>query len=346
MRIIRNIFLFILLLFISVNAQSERTVLIEVLTNSHCPLCPPAHNAIQNHLSSTENPQNFVLIYYHMSYPYSDDQLYQANKNDPGVRNNYYGPFGSTPVGIFEGDVQNSDYSNWSSRLESIQESEASFDISLSGTTDEGENIMITADIEKTGSASVSDLVLHFVVVEDVNYSGRNGISSHKNVMRKMYPSAEGMEVSVSGSQQFEQSITIDENWVKSNLSIVVFLQSKSSKVVYQAAEIEYGFLVTDVREHESQIPSDFILSQNYPNPFNPSTKIKFGIPSENISSSVSLKVYDILGNEVATVIDNEQFSPGTYEADFNADGLSSGVYFYQLKSGKFKQMKKMILMR
>lgn len=100
--------------------------------------------------------------------------------------------------------------------------------------------------------------------------------------------------------------------------------------------------------------PKQFALIQNYPNPFNPTTKIKYTIPSTAISSleglAVKLLVYDILGNEVAALI-NEQQSPGNYEVEFNAlttnhKALASGVYFYTLHAGSFKETKKMVLLR
>lgn len=99
--------------------------------------------------------------------------------------------------------------------------------------------------------------------------------------------------------------------------------------------------------------PVAFNLYQNYPNPFNPSTKIKYTIPSnaKNQMSNVTLKVYDILGHELATLV-NERKSPGSYEVEFSigsigtTDNLTSGVYIYSLSCGDFKQLKKMILMR
>ena len=99
--------------------------------------------------------------------------------------------------------------------------------------------------------------------------------------------------------------------------------------------------------ETESKTIYSFSLEQNYPNPFNPVTKIKYSIPSSGKSSKefVQLKVYDILGSEVATLV-NEGKSAGNYEVDFDADKLSSGVYYYQLKAGNFVSTKKMILLR
>ena len=112
---------------------------------------------------------------------------------------------------------------------------------------------------------------------------------------------------------------------------------------------IEYGagllmkffYVLTDV-ESEQNLPEGFILNQNYPNPFNPSTKISWQVPQ---GSWQSLKIYDVLGNEVATLV-NEYQSVGTYEVEFIASGFPSGIYFYQLQSGEFVETKKMILLK
>jgi hypothetical protein len=84
------------------------------------------------------------------------------------------------------------------------------------------------------------------------------------------------------------------------------------------------------------------LLSQNYPNPFNPSTKIKYSVPN---SSQVVIKIFDILGNEIETLV-NEEKPAGTYEVTWYAEQLPSGVYFYQLRAGSFVQTKKMLLLK
>ena len=94
--------------------------------------------------------------------------------------------------------------------------------------------------------------------------------------------------------------------------------------------------------EQISEIPETFVLEQNYPNPFNPTTTISFSIPT---SAFTSLKVYDILGNEVATLL-NEEKPAGNYEVRFNASSLTSGTYFYRLSAGSFTEVKKMILIK
>jgi hypothetical protein len=107
-----------------------------------------------------------------------------------------------------------------------------------------------------------------------------------------------------------------------------------------------------DDRQDDSGIPGTFSLSQNYPNPFNPTTKISYSIPH---SSNVVIKVFDILGNEIGTLVDEEK-PAGSYEVEFSAIGgsggggdaynLSSGIYFYKLQAGNVVETKKMVLMK
>jgi hypothetical protein len=113
----------------------------------------------------------------------------------------------------------------------------------------------------------------------------------------------------------------------------------------YRLKQIDFdgSFEYSDeVEVINSTLPDVYSLSQNYPNPFNPSTLIVFTIPQKEF---VSLKVYDILGNEVATLV-NEEKAPGSYEVSFNAAEFGSGVYIYSLRAGSFMQSKKMIFMK
>jgi hypothetical protein len=116
---------------------------------------------------------------------------------------------------------------------------------------------------------------------------------------------------------------------------------------------ISRGNIIADVKGiDEGRVPDQFRLEQNYPNPFNPSTSIQYAVSSRQF---VSLKVYDILGNEIATLI-NEEKAPGSYEVEFSAKGgsasggnaynLPSGVYIYSLRAGSFVQSRKMILLK
>jgi hypothetical protein len=105
---------------------------------------------------------------------------------------------------------------------------------------------------------------------------------------------------------------------------------------------------VTSVEDDGSfQLPTVYKLYQNYPNPFNPVTKIQYSIPVNSENGKVILKIFDILGNEVAELV-NEEKSPGEYAVEFNSAkyGLSSGVYFYRIQADKFIDTKKLILMK
>ena len=89
-------------------------------------------------------------------------------------------------------------------------------------------------------------------------------------------------------------------------------------------------------------LPQSFNLSQNYPNPFNPTTKINFSVPENGL---VTLKIYDILGKEVMTLL-NETVSAGNYDITFNGSNLASGAYFYRVESGEFSAIKRMVLIK
>jgi hypothetical protein len=131
----------------------------------------------------------------------------------------------------------------------------------------------------------------------------------------------------------------IEPNW--DNLSTVVVLTDIGNNGTID--DTLYLNNTVDVKDEGSLIsPKEYQLAQNYPNPFNPTTKISYSIPQRGI---VTLKVYDILGNEVSTLVNEEQ-SAGNYEVDFNAARLSSGIYFYKLQTENFVETKKMILLK
>jgi hypothetical protein len=115
---------------------------------------------------------------------------------------------------------------------------------------------------------------------------------------------------------------------------------------VYRLKQVDYDgsyeFSEEITVENSILLPIEFKLAQNYPNPFNPSTNIEFQLPE---NSFVSLKVYDVLGNEIITLV-NEERTAGSYEVEFNAGDFVSGTYFYTLIAEEFVETKKMILMK
>ena len=123
----------------------------------------------------------------------------------------------------------------------------------------------------------------------------------------------------------------------------------EEGKYFYRLKQIDYSgmFKYSDELEVNATGKLTFSLDQNFPNPFNPTTKIKYTIPEDVRSEkqAVILKVYDVLGNEIATLI-NESKTPGSYEVEFDGSKIPSGIYFYQLKTGRFVETKKMVLLK
>ncbi|MCZ6701416.1 MAG: T9SS type A sorting domain-containing protein, partial [Ignavibacteria bacterium] len=117
-----------------------------------------------------------------------------------------------------------------------------------------------------------------------------------------------------------------------------------SGKYQYRLKQIDYDgtFEYSDIVELEVGLPTVFSLEQNYPNPFNPSTKINYKISELSL---VTLKIYDVLGNEIAILVNKEK-PAGSYEIEFYATALTSGIYFYRLQAGNFVETKKLVLMK
>ena len=118
------------------------------------------------------------------------------------------------------------------------------------------------------------------------------------------------------------------------NVAKLILIDSNRQKITNSQVEVIHG--------NPPTIPLDYILYQNYPNPFNPSTTIDYSIPKK---SNVILKAYNMLGVEVATLV-NEEKNRGIYSVNFDALGLASGVYFYRIQADEFVQTKKMLLLK
>ncbi|KAF0139513.1 MAG: Filamentous hemagglutinin family outer membrane protein [Stygiobacter sp.] len=165
----------------------------------------------------------------------------------------------------------------------------------------------------------------------------------------------------ITAAASFTASVIDSAYWTKNgDMDVVVVANvdgDKDSEVLYtqgysrgNANDDRMPLIVLDskytkvsVEKITSNIPTEFYLEQNYPNPFNPSTQIRFGITE---ASNVELKVYDILGREVVTLIDREFMNAGVYNVKFNAVDLASGIYIYKLTTGNHSISKKMQLMK
>jgi hypothetical protein len=128
--------------------------------------------------------------------------------------------------------------------------------------------------------------------------------------------------------------------------AIIGILIGNSSAVhvgsTFTVDDLAYGPIVNGVKEIAGNVPFSFTLEQNFPNPFNPTTKIQFQIPETHF---VTLKVYNLLGQEIATLV-NEQLLSGRYRAEFDASNLSSGTYVYRLHAGQFIDAKRLMVVK
>jgi hypothetical protein len=140
-------------------------------------------------------------------------------------------------------------------------------------------------------------------------------------------------------SDEYGYSYTYDSNGNVATETDQVW----NGSVLVNSYRYTYSYnLVTTGIAGNKNTPTKFELSQNYPNPFNPTTTINFSVPA---SSFVTIKVYDILGREIASLV-NEQKAAGSYDVQFNGNNLSSGVYLYRMQAGSFVQTRKLMLMK
>jgi hypothetical protein len=157
------------------------------------------------------------------------------------------------------------------------------------------------------------------------------------------------IKYSSSGSLLWEQRYNGQGNGVDAALSICldnsgnVSVTGNSLGIGSSSdyATIRYS-VTTGIEPVSTEIPDKFMLYNNYPNPFNPVTKIKFDTPN---SAYTNIVIYDVTGREIKTLI-NQNISAGRYEIEFDASGLSSGVYFYRINAGDFKDVKRMALVK
>jgi len=156
----------------------------------------------------------------------------------------------------------------------------------------------------------------------------------------------DSLKVKVIDSLRFNNLNIIDENWELNGSPIDSLFKKFKNDTLFNSVQynrnIAYDSIyITEVKQITLK-PEQFKLYNAYPNPFNPSTTIKYEIPKE---SNVTLKIFDTLGREVATILNAEK-KAGQHEVEWNAKDYASGIYFYQIRAGKFVSTKKMLLIK
>ncbi len=217
-----------------------------------------------------------------------------------------------------------------------------------------------TGDIDKKSTGTVAaeqweSVLIDYqnVTVTDDNADGDSGpVSNNYGEIFLSDGSGDTRVELQDGNHHYENlwdaALANDPNNIQVNLGAtftelrgILYYSFGNYKLAPRKDDDFVGF-VTDVKKDNGVKPITYNLSQNYPNPFNPSTIINFSIPKESI---VTLKIYNILGQEVKTLV-NDSKAPGSYSVSFNASSLSSGIYLYTLRAGNFFQVKKMLLLK
>jgi hypothetical protein len=332
-------------------AQTGNNVLLEFCTGTWCPWCPCGDQIAEQCEQST--PGTMVLAY-HGPYNYGGDPFTTFN----GYNIISLLGFSAYPTGIIgrrTGIISRSVWPNQVTIQNSIYEPGVSISVNktYNNTT---RQLNVTANI--TASRNIDTVCyVNLVLTEDNIVYNQSGNSScpggsnyiHKWVVRNMVNGATGEQLN-SGSWTQGTTIsknwttTIDNAWVASNINVnvFVFFQSSVFSTYSYVQQTKKEAMIPTGINNQNEIPASYSLSQNYPNPFNPTTNIKFSIPKDG---NVSLKVYDMLGNVVATYIEGF-VKAGSYNAEVDASGWASGVYFYTLNASDFTQTHKMMLVK
>jgi thiol-disulfide isomerase/thioredoxin len=354
---------FILFVTISFNpskafTQDTNNILIEYVTATWCGNCPCAHVVLEN---LENNHENVSIIGYH------------GGGNDPWASNSagiraLFGFFGQ-PTGVVgrQSGIINS--SSWNSEFLTQKTQTPGVRVEIDRTYNNSSRVLnatanVTALSNLTGSYNINFVLTEGNIMYPQNFYSNCGTPGYQNdyihhhVCKAMINGDEGQNIYSNGANVGDTvsksiSYTIPSAFVADNCTLVVFIYKVggtfgSNNHVQQSVQVEVESS-TGVGNNGTTA-ADYNLSQNYPNPFNPSTSIHFSIPKDGI---VSLKIYDVLGNEVSTYYDGF-LKAGNYNAEFNGSNLSSGVYFYTLTAGDpesslgqvFVGTKKMILMK
>lgn len=331
---------------------SGRYALLEFCTGTWCQYCP-CGDAIAEGISN--NHPNAVILAYHGPTGYGDPFATFSGNNIITMMG-----FNAYPTGVISrttGIVDRSSWAGWCNVIEYGNPPSISYNVTktyTSGTRQLQVNVDVTSLREIDTACYINFVITEDgVVYQQTGNSGCPGSSTyvHKWIVRNMVNGAAGEQIGTGSTwapnttRSKSWTTTLDNSWVETNCKFDVFVYFNSGTITngsYVQQVFKNGVTTPVGVQNEQQVAKEYSLAQNYPNPFNPTTNIKFSLPKDG---NVSLKIYDITGAVVQTYIDGFMHA-GTYNAEIEASNLSSGVYFYTLKTNDFQQTKKMILVK
>jgi hypothetical protein len=333
-------------LSVDANAQAERKVLFEEWTSSTCGPCAannPILNAyIEGHVDT------ITAVKYHVGWPSpGNDPMYLHNPTESYDRRYYYS-VNAVPWLTVDGvlnDIWPFSVSNFQVAMNTRLGVPAPLSVSVSDLRIPGDSNKATVVVNILSNLPSGNYFLRVMAVEKkIIYTtppGINGETIFPEVFRKSFPNSQGTSLpTTAGTYTYEFRYKMHPVWVDSMIYTIAFVQNDVNKEVLNSFKAIDN--ITGIPVNTEIIPEKYSLSQNYPNPFNPATRIKFTVPEEG---SVTLKVYNMVGAEVKTLVEGVH-KAGEYNIYFDGSDFSSGVYFYTLKTDKFTATRKMILIK
>lgn len=329
-------------------AQNKK-VLFEEFTNASCGPCAASNPTLRAYMESKGD--SIIGIKYHTNFP-GFDPMYNANPTQVEQRRGgYYSDVNAVPWlkgdGNVFADIWPFNQTNLDNAFNTRKAITPQVLITVIDQRIAGDTIRATVTINIPSTLPAGDYKLRVMAtqryIQYVTPPGSNGEMYFPHVFLLGLPDMTGTTLPTSaGTHQFVFKYKRQASWIDSLVSTVAFVQNDASAQkevlnVGEGADNPTGIINTS-----TEVPANFKLHQNYPNPFNPSTSIKFEVP---VTGHVKLKVYNSIGKEVATLV-NENLIAGTYDFDFNASNLASGVYIYKLESSNFSDVKKMMLLK
>jgi len=354
----RIIFLTLLLLtgILSLEAGPRR-LLLEFSTGTWCGYCPCGDSIILHDILPVY-PQTIVIAYH------------GGGGGDPFINFNGNSIIGllsinAYPLAVFDrqsGPGLDFDY-NWpeTTAVRYQRTPNSLIDVVLTSkdynvsTHELSATVNSTALQNLTGQYKITYVIIENNINYQQNYYALCGIPGyhtgyiHYWVCRNIVNGATGENIN-SGNWNQNQTITktvtttLEPSWVAANCNLIVFVYKDASPLYAATVDQTTIQSVTSPLGIETwgEVPDRFALEQNYPNPFNPVTRFKYSVPQ---AGNVSLKVYDILGNVVAVFADGFMIA-GKYNAEFDGSSFASGIYFYSLAAGDYKETRKMMLIK
>ena len=331
---------------LTVFSQAPQKVLLENWTSSTCPPCASNNPALRQWVS--DHWANLAAVAYHVGWPSpGNDPMYLYNPTQSYDRRYYYG-VNAVPEGILMGTYtyigSPFNWSDMTSHYNTIITTNVAAGISVVDTRIPPDSNKAHIVVTNYTNLPSGTYYLRVMAVERwIVYSsppGTNGETIFENVFRKSFPSSTGTAISTNaGTYTFDFTYYMDPVWNDTSIITIAFIQNDNDHSIMNTSR---NGMVTGVTPNTNDVPAQYSLSQNYPNPFNPTTNIKFNLPKNEF---VTLKVYDMIGNEVKTLVEGIH-SAGKYNIEFDGSNLSSGVYFYTLKTENYAETKKMILLK